>query len=72
MPTKIYVNRVQLPGIDKGTRFFQQDGMYYYKTRTEMDGWFSRADVEENCEVFEELDAHSISRPISQHFLQAI
>lgn len=48
-----YVSLINLADCDKGTRFFLQDGGYYYKTRTERDAWLGKEEVETNHAAFE-------------------
>jgi len=52
---KTYLSKINLPDCDKGTKFFYQDGLYYYKTRTEMDAWLSKEYVEGNAELFDPM-----------------
>lgn len=49
-----YIFKINFPDTDKGTKLFFQDGMYYYKNRTEHDRWLSRDYVENNPDLFEQ------------------
>lgn len=50
-----FVFKNEEPGIEKGTKLFLQDGLYYYKTITEEDQWLTIEEVENNKERFEKL-----------------
>lgn len=54
MKTKVLIK--DWNGIPAGTKFFLQDGMYYYKTTTEVDGWIDVEAVEGSC-LFRDITA---------------
>jgi hypothetical protein len=49
---KTYFLKKDLPDANAGTKLFLQDGLYYYKTRTEEDRWYEPKHVEGNKEWF--------------------
>lgn len=59
---KTYISKIKLPDCDKGTKFFLQDGWYYYKTRTESDAWYRRENVEGNEEFFELMNSDFVNQ----------
>lgn len=54
--SKKYKLLKDLPDTDAGTFLHHQDGMYYYKTRTEEDRWFKETLVENNPLWFKRMD----------------
>lgn len=68
MQPKTYILRKNLPDAKKGTKFFLQDGKYFYKTITEGEAWYEPQYVENNPKFFEFIDTRvkTLSKEESQ------
>lgn len=49
---KVYILKKDWRNATAGTKFFLQDGMYFYKTQTEMEFFASPEEVEQDPENF--------------------
>lgn len=54
---KVFILLKPLPDTDPGTRLFFQDGMYFYKTNTEMERWLSQEQVNSDPGLLREITA---------------
>ncbi len=71
---RTFISVVNLLDCDSGRKFFLQDNLNYYKTRTEDDAWYQRKHVEGNKEFFQllEYDTTSIDQVRSHDTLPAM
>lgn len=54
---KVYILKNEWRNVPAGTKFFFQDGMYFYKTPTEMEFFATVEEVENDPENFREQTA---------------